>query len=139
MKLKSSPDDFVVEELLDWPLARRGTWSVYRIEKSGVATQEILDQLAAQTGGDRRKIAHAGLKDKYARAVQHVALLGSAPRTLSGEGWRGELAGFLDRPLGAEAIRANRFHLVVRDLAPAEAQSLRAGLAHYAAQPFPNY
>jgi tRNA pseudouridine13 synthase len=139
MKLKSTPDDFRVEEILAWPLLRRGAWSVYRVEKSGVATQEILDQLTAQLGGDRKKIAHAGLKDKYARAVQHLAVLGSAPRALSGPGWRGELAGFLDQPLGAESIGANRFELVIRDLDGAEAEALHAGLGHYAAQPFPNY
>jgi tRNA pseudouridine13 synthase len=139
MKLKSTPDDFIVEELLAWPLLRRGAWSVFRIEKSGVATQEILDHLAAQFGGDRRKIAHAGLKDKYARAVQQIAVLGSAPRNLSGPGWRGEFAGFLDQPLGAEAISANRFRIVIRDLEPDAAEALRAGLTHYARQPFPNY
>lgn len=139
MKLKSSPDDFTVEEILAWPLQRSGDWSVYRVEKTGVTTMAVLDALAAHVGGDRRKLSYGGLKDKYARAVQHVALLGSGPRLLSGEGWRGEFIGRLDRPLGAESIAANRFGLVVRDLDGDEAAALHAGLAHYAAQPFPNY
>jgi tRNA pseudouridine13 synthase len=47
------------------------------------------------------------------------AASGALAESAEGPGWRVERIGWLDAPLTAEAIAANRFRITVRDLAPA--------------------
>lgn len=72
---------------------------------------------------------YAGLKDKHAVTTQHVSvpereLSAEPPERLTGAAWDAEFLGWAPAPLSAEAIEANRFTIVVRDLTAERAQEM---------------
>jgi tRNA pseudouridine13 synthase len=144
MKLRRTPADFVVEEVLrDDVLRGAGAWSrsrtfaLFRLRKESLSTEEASRRLARSLGVERGAVEHAGLKDKHARTSQHVtaaAPAGRPPARISGERWDAELLGFVPESAQAAWIRRNRFTLVVRGLDDAAcaamdraAEFLRAG------------
>jgi len=112
-----------------------GDWfEVWQVEKTSLTTPEAAARLAKARGVRAGTLAHAGLKDKHAQTTQHMTLPARAPglavEPLSGPGWSATLVGYAPKPIGPEAIEANRFTIVVRGLdhgaADAMAQRARA-------------
>jgi len=67
MKIKSRPLDFVVEELLDLPeFSDKGNHFIYKLEKSGLSTLEVVNHLVRRFRIHDKKINFAGMKDKHA-------------------------------------------------------------------------
>jgi tRNA pseudouridine13 synthase len=126
--IKQSPADFLVEEVLADAVARKvhdapAPHALYRLAKENLTTPDAAAAAARSLGVRPGAVACAGLKDRHARTVQHVtvkrAASGALAESAEGPGWRVERIGWLDEPLTAEAIAANRFRITVRDLAPA--------------------
>jgi len=126
--IKQSPADFLVEEVLADAVARNvrdapGPHALYRLTKENLTTPDAIAAAARSLGVRPGAVAYAGLKDRHARTVQHVtvqrAASGALAESAEGPGWRVERIGWLDAPLTAEAIAANRFRITVRDVAPA--------------------
>ncbi|MBI3831128.1 MAG: tRNA pseudouridine(13) synthase TruD [Planctomycetes bacterium] len=128
MSIKKSPADFQVDEVLAAELAARissapGPFALYKLAKEGLATPEAAGLIAKKLGAGPGAVAYAGLKDKHAQTTQHVTLKLASPDALapsaeSGPYWSLERLGYLDAPLTAEAIAANRFRIVLRNLTP---------------------
>jgi tRNA pseudouridine13 synthase len=132
MRIKSRPEDFVVEEVLAPAAAKRvsasraaaspGPFVVYRLTKRGLGTIEALERVAERLRVPLERIGYAGLKDRHALAVQHVSVLfprrgvASAPETAGTPGWSVERIGTLDAHLSAGDISGNRFRVTVRGL-----------------------
>jgi tRNA pseudouridine13 synthase len=124
--IKQSPADFLVEEVLADAVARNvrdapGPHALYRLTKENLTTPDAVAAAARSLGVRPGAVAYAGLKDRHARTVQHVtvqrAASGALAESAEGPGWRVERIGWLDAPLTAEAIAANRFRITVRDVA----------------------
>jgi tRNA pseudouridine13 synthase len=128
MSIKKSPADFQVEEVLAPEIAAKvsaepGPFALFSLAKEGLATPEAAGLIAKSLGAGPGAIAYAGLKDKHAQTTQHVTLKlaapgANAPAAASGPHWSLERLGYLDAPLTAEAIAANRFRIVLRNLTP---------------------
>jgi len=123
MTIKRSPNDFLVDEILSGPYTEGirhepRAFALYRLTKQGRSTPEAAGALACVLGVPPGQVAHAGLKDKHAATTQYVtAPARESPEAADGPGWRAERVGWVDAPIMAEAIAANRFCIVVRDLA----------------------
>jgi tRNA pseudouridine13 synthase len=138
MKLKRLPSDFFVEEQLA-PLPEGGPYALYRLTKESLGTPEAVDAVLQRWKLSRHDLAYAGLKDKHARTVQYLSIR-RGPR----RGWRQahlelEYLGQTRRPVHPRDIVANRFVLVLRDLAKAELASMHAALDEVARDGLPNY
>ena len=130
MTIKRSPDDFRVEEVLSDPLARSirpdsGPFALYLLEKSSLATPDAVAAFARQLAVPVAAVTYAGLKDKHALTIQHVAVdcarlrpSAELPAALSGKGWSASRLGWIDSPLDSSAIARNRFRITLRDLSP---------------------
>ncbi|MEZ6232804.1 MAG: tRNA pseudouridine(13) synthase TruD [Phycisphaerales bacterium] len=131
MTIRRQPDDFVVREHLTIAALDRikpdpasgHAHAVFRLTKASLATPEAVSKLAKALGVRAQRVSYAGLKDKHARTVQHVAVepepTGKPPRAtglIAGEAWEAESIGFTDAPLSADAIEANEFTIAVTDL-----------------------
>ena len=71
-KFKQSFVDFVVEEHLPYPLAKRGMRYYVQLEKRNMNTMDMVKQIMKTFSLTRKKIGIAGLKDKHALAKQRV-------------------------------------------------------------------
>src|SRR3989304_4858618 len=76
MKIKSRPQDFVVEELLDLPeFSDKGNHFIYKLEKSGLSTLEVVNHLVRRFRIHDKKINFAGMKDKHALTSQYLSIM----------------------------------------------------------------
>jgi len=138
MKLKSIPEDFIVDELSDFTPDPAGSLFVYRLEKRSLATLEALAIIARANGVRPRDLSAAGLKDKHGLTRQ----LFSSPRPLRmQDDPRISLTavGKCVHPLTASSIRGNSFRITMRNLKQEEAERmpLQAGEINQAG--IPNY
>lgn len=142
-KLKSIPQDFIVEETLAFPLSGQGEHLYLYIRKTDANTEWVSRQLARHLGVAARDIGFAGLKDRHGVTQQWFSL---PARTIN----RDRLAGLQiegveicdiqahDRKLRKGAIKHNRFTICLREV-DVDQQRLQERLARIAEQGVPNY
>ncbi|MCA8949086.1 MAG: tRNA pseudouridine(13) synthase TruD [Planctomycetes bacterium] len=138
MRLKTSPEDFRVRELLEWPEVADGPFVVHKLHKAKLSTTEALSLLAREAKVDRAGIAYAGLKDRQAVTDQFITIERQAVR-VDLPNLRVEPVGATDRPITSKQSQGNAFAIVIRDLQPTEASRLRRSLPSLVATGFPNY
>ncbi|MCU0708083.1 MAG: tRNA pseudouridine(13) synthase TruD [Pirellula sp.] len=113
MKLKSSPEDFCVEELTDLRVGR-GSHALYRLTKRGIGTPEAIQEVLHRWNLPRQKISYGGLKDRHALTSQHVSIQGGPRTSIEERSFSLEYLGQVPRPFSASDIRSNRFRIRLR-------------------------
>ena len=71
---KAEPEDFIVEELIDYPLSGEGEFLFVDIEKRCMTTEQAAAILARFAGVPRRSVSWSGMKDKFAVCRQSLAI-----------------------------------------------------------------
>lgn len=118
-RLRTVPEDFVVEEVPLYEPSDRGPYTAVLVEKRELDTEEVARRWAAELGVRSGEIGFAGRKDRRAIARQWLTVPGLAPEAaarLEGPGIR-----VLDARRHAHRLRpgdllANRFEVVVREV-----------------------
>lgn len=141
MKIKTQPDDFIVEEILGIKPASSGDYHLYRAEKRSLNTTDLIPRIADVFRVPRGAIAYGGRKDKHALAIQHLSVRSQKPlpKTLKQQNLQLALIGFLDRPMGPDLISGNRFTLTLRDLSIEEKEGVIKELSSIRTFGYPNY
>jgi tRNA pseudouridine13 synthase len=139
MKLKQQPDDFQVEELSDVQPGAEGAFALYRLEKKGWTTPDALAALRRRWRVEPRRLSYGGLKDRHAWTVQYLTIFHGPRRNLRHHDVEVRYLGQVGEAFTSQHIRANRFRVTLRDLAPADRPALEARLAQVAVQGVPNY
>ena len=142
-RLRSAPEDFLVEEQLGFEPAGAGQHVLLRVRKRDANTQWIARELARACGCRPGDVGYAGLKDRHAVATQWFTVPQSR---LSPDDWAGIGSGEYQvleaqrhsRKLPRGALAGNRFVIRVRGAAIDEA-TLASRLAAVAARGVPNY
>ncbi|MCY3024156.1 MAG: tRNA pseudouridine(13) synthase TruD [Planctomycetota bacterium] len=140
--IKRTPSDFQVEEVLSPAFlalvrpevggtlspAAGAPFALYRLHKESLATPEAVGHIARELKIHAHAVAYAGLKDKHARAIQHVTLnlqhAANAPEKASSPGWQLERLGSVPRSITATDIECNRFRITIRNLTADECADL---------------
>jgi tRNA pseudouridine13 synthase len=139
MKLKQSPDDFRVEELSNDLLSGEGSFSFYRLEKTGWTTPDAIQAIRRLWQIDWRRISYGGLKDRHAVTSQYLTIFRGPQKNLAHERIRLTYLGRRSEPFTAADILANRFTIVLRDLREAELTAAVGRLGEVADAGLPNY
>ncbi len=139
MKLKSLPDDFVVEEFTSFAPNPAGSYFVYELQKRSLATLEALGMLARRNRVPAKELSAAGLKDKHGATRQLFS--SSAPlKTDTGDDRLAiRFVGKSVAPLTAEIIEGNRFRIVMRSLGERDLEVLPANAEEVRRFGLPNY
>ena len=142
-RIRSQPEDFVVEELPAFEPSGEGEHLLLTIEKRGMTTPFAAKQVAVWAGVAESAIGHAGLKDRHAVTRQRLSvwlpkktapdidLLQSDDLRVLGHAWH-------SRKLPRGALAGNRFVLVLRDVA-GDRGAIDARLQAIANRGVPNY
>jgi tRNA pseudouridine13 synthase len=136
-----SPETFVVEEIPAYQPSGEGSHTFLWIEKCGLTTPEAIRHLARALRVPERDVGYAGLKDRHATTRQWVSVPGVKPEEA--------LALSFERLSVLKAIRhgnklrlghlaANRFELVLADVASGEPETIATRLAALARVGLPN-
>jgi len=139
VKVKQRAEDFRVEEVSRLRAGAEGEFALYALRKSGIGTLEALREVARAWRLDRKSIAFAGLKDRYGVTIQTVSVVRGPPRNFEGRGFRLNYLGRSPRAAGRGTIAMNRFRILLRDLAPDEAERVAARARDAAEHGFPDY
>jgi tRNA pseudouridine13 synthase len=141
--LRTSPEDFIVDEILGFEAGGEGPHALLQVRKRGANTEWVSRELARLAGCKPFEVGFAGLKDRNAVTTQFFTV----PRGkraageflgASGEGYEVIGAAAHQRKLPRGALAGNRFTITVRQVA-CDAAALRARIETIARQGVPNY
>lgn len=140
-RIRSQPEDFVVEEVALYPPLGHGPHTHLWVEKRRRTTDDVLRALAEALDLPRREVGYAGRKDKHAVTRQWFSVPVTDPRRLAGLELDG--ARILARERHAERLRVgqlrgNRFLLTVREVDEAQGERARENLARLRERGLPN-
>jgi tRNA pseudouridine13 synthase len=137
---KQTPEDFVVEEIPAYEPNGAGEHLFLWIEKRGLSSQQVAEQLAVAAGAEIDLVSYAGIKDRQAVTRQYFCLPSRYEAKVAN--WSTEQARVLralrhQNKLRSGHLNGNRFELVVRQVAHAE--HAKAALARLEREGVPNY
>ncbi len=136
--LRSSDDDFVVDEEPAYLPSGAGDHVFVRIEKRGLTTRHAVRLIATAVGVDERDVGVAGLKDRHAVTRQWLSLPPpihpDQALAITVEGVKVLEAARHGHKLRTGHVRANRFVLRVRD-AHADAAARATAILEALARP----
>lgn len=138
-RIKSRPEDFLVEEVLRTQPGASGDYAVYRATKRLLTTLELQERLAQILGIPPRAIVIPALKDKGAVAIQHLTIRGRAASRITGEGFVADFVGRMPRHLAPGDLAGNRFTVRLHEIAAGFATGLAQRVADMERTGFPNY
>lgn len=139
MKLKSIPEDFVVDEISSFTPDPAGKFFVYEMEKRSLATMEALGILARRNGIRVKELSAAGLKDKHGLTRQIFSASQPLKSDSGDERISLRFVGKCNAPLTAAVIVGNRFAIVMRNLRDEQAARLAGNAAEMLRFGIPNY
>ena len=133
-RIKTRPEDFVVEEVPLLEPKEEGNYQLVKLKKRDVSTLEALRVLSRLEKVPLKKIGFAGLKDRYAITTQYLTIPEDFPleracyrivknRWVKTEeldfdreaGFCVEPLGKVNRPLTLGDLKGNRFTIVIRN------------------------
>ncbi len=144
-KLRSSPADFIVEEILPNGIIREsGGYAVYRLKKEGIDTFGAIRICAKHLGVNARDVGYCGLKDRHATTIQYISVpvekTRGVPLEVADRNLSFELAGYLEKPLELGLHEGNRFEITLRELDQKAFDLLGFGVNALCVFPYvPNY
>ncbi|MAF66490.1 MAG: hypothetical protein CMJ84_12640 [Planctomycetes bacterium] len=140
MKLKHTPGDFRVRELLDPDCLRRtGRHRVYLVTKRKLTSLEAAALLADACGVEAGDVSLAGLKDRQGVTSQHMSVRGGRSVRIDRPEFSVRPVGFASEALVAEHSLGNGFRIRVRDLESAAVLRLKAQESSVSRIGLPNY
>jgi tRNA pseudouridine13 synthase len=141
--IKTSPADFVVDEIPAYDPSGEGTHLFVRFRKTNVTTDDAVRGFAKALGVERRDVGVAGLKDKVAVTTQWIsipALPGIEERVaaLTLEGIEILEQRRHANKLKTGHLKGNAFTIVVRDIEQPELEHVMAALDRIGRDGIPN-
>lgn len=142
-RLRSVPEDFIVDEVLGFEPDGEGQHLLLQLRKRNTNTDWLARQLARFAGVGAREVSYAGLKDRNALTTQWFSLDMAGREAPDWSAFALEGVEVLQvaphrRKLRRGALRGNRFTLTLRELT-ADPAWLERRLGQIAARGVPNY
>lgn len=113
-KLKVRPEDFQVEEEINFTPDGKGPFGLYRFHKRGWNTVDALMKMARELRFPYQIFAYGGRKDRHAVTTQYITIRSSKPVEFKSEPFSIEHVGQHSHAIAAEHIVANKFTITLR-------------------------
>lgn len=141
-EFRSTPEDFEVEEVPSYAPSGNGEHVFALIEKRERTTKDAVRALCETVGADPKAAGWAGLKDRHAVTRQWISIWGAplgAVMQADVDGVRVLQAALHPHKLRTGHLRANRFHIRLRQIDVSRMDDLRCVLSEIETQGLPNY
>lgn len=142
-RIRSTPEDFIVEELPAFEATGEGEHLLLTVQKRGMNTAFCAERIAKWAGIDARDVSFAGMKDRHALTTQRfsvrlpkkvspdVSLLNCDECKVLDAQWH-------SRKLARGALAGNRFTLTLREL-QCDTEAMEQALQTLQNEGLPNY
>jgi tRNA pseudouridine13 synthase len=145
-RIKSAPEDFVVEELPAYEPSGEGTHLFLRFEKKNLTTDAAVRIITKALGIEMRDVGIAGMKDKVAVTTQWVSVPAPAKAVDLEERAKALVLDNIKvfdakrhgNKLKTGHLKGNRFDILVRDVAPDDVAAVLASMDRFATEGVPN-
>ena len=141
-RLRSDPEDFVVEEL-PLPISDPdGPYLICRLTKTNWELQRAVREIAKHLAISHRRIAWAGNKDKNAVTTQLISIYGISPEDIGRVHLKDislEVVGRSQHPLVLGGLAGNRFDILIRDCATEDLAERVQAVTEVVSAGVPNY
>jgi tRNA pseudouridine13 synthase len=141
-RIKVQPEDFVVEEIPQYPCSGEGTHIYFAVEKTGMTTLDLLRRLSRALGRRERDFGYAGLKDSQAVTRQIMSLEHIEPERIQALSLPGVQVLWTNRhvnKLKLGHLAGNKFHIRIREIGETAEALARPCLELLAHRGVPNY
>jgi len=119
--IRTEIDDFVVDEVPAYDPCGEGEHTYFGVEKRGVNTMDVANEIARALGVRSRDVSFAGLKDARAVARQTFCVHNAAQATIEALELTQARVLWVSRhrnKLRTGHLRGNRFNIRIREVAP---------------------
>lgn len=141
-RIRSRPEDFIVEEL-PLPISDPdGPYLICRLTKTNWELQRAVKAVANQLGISHRRIAWAGTKDKNAVTTQLISIYDLSPEAIEQVRLKDislEVVGKSQHALVLGGLAGNRFAITIRDCIPDDLQERVQAATAVTSSGIPNY
>ncbi len=117
-KIKTRPEEFRVEEVVDLKLEDQGEYSYYKLIKRNINTFLALDLIEKYWKISRDRIGFCGLKDKRAITIQYISIKNGPEKDLTGPNFKLEYIGKGSKPLKLGDAKGNIFTITLKNINP---------------------
>ena len=117
MKLKTTPEDFIVEEIPNFSLSP-GPYLIYKLTKKLRNTEAVVQEISYKANIPRKNISYSGVKDNQAITTQYISIFQASKDKLSkfkSEGVTLEYVGTSKNHLNLGDHEGNKFEIIVRN------------------------
>jgi len=114
--LKQTPEDFIVEEVIDIPLTTKGNYLIAKIKKTNLNTLDVVNILQNQLKIPRKFISFAGSKDKRAITTQCFSIQGIKEeklKAINNSNLEFEFLGYSKKPISLGTLNGNKFTITL--------------------------
>lgn len=139
MKIKVKPEDFVVNELVNLPLAKGGDYTILRLQKKYWNTLDVINFAAKKLSLSKKLFSRAGLKDRYSLSTQYISFRGRFEKPVREKNFTLTPIGTAHEAITARVLIGNSFSITLRSLHKSEANSILKNYAEVKEYGLPNY
>ncbi len=139
MKIKVKPEDFIVKELINLPLARRGPYTILCLEKKYWNTLDVIDFVARKLSVPKQLFSRAGLKDRYSWSFQYLSFKGDFKNIVKEPNFTLTPIGKAWRPILPDILQGNHFIIMLRSLDHSESERITGNYEAIRDFGMPNY
>ena len=136
--MRTMPDNFTVEELIDFP-EEPGSFSYYRVEKNHTSVEKVRAALATNFKITPSAVVFPALRDYKHKAVQYASVRQSGPNLIEGDRYTAQYIRHGSRALRSTDLQGNRFKIQLRNIPIAKANAFTQKLYQLEETGLPNY
>ncbi len=139
MRLKSKPQDFIVEEINTLQFDKEGKYSYYKLKKTNLETQSAIQKIADLWKLNEKYINTAGTKDKIAITTQFISISQGPQKDINTENLELTFLGKGRERLNLGSLEGNKFAIVVREITKEEKKNVEENTKERSKMQFINY
>jgi tRNA pseudouridine13 synthase len=141
-RLRSIPEDFVVEEIAKHPDNTTGSYLICRLTKNNWDQQRAIKEIANRLGISHQRIGFAGTKDKRAITTQYISLYKVSHEQIGSlhiPDMIIEPVGSSDQQISLGNLQGNRFRISLTEYTGQGSEVINGDLLAGLADGIPNY
>lgn len=120
MKLKSTPEDFIVKEINQLHFTENGKYSYYLLKKRNMESEAAIQKISDLWKINPKYINRAGNKDKVAITTQHISISQGPEKSITSENLELTYLGKGNERLNLGMLEGNAFKIIVREISKEE-------------------